>query len=253
MPPQPTSAGSIHELHPATSSAVPASRVEPAASSCREKWTSRSGTGRSVSTVASECQLPEPPPPPPPRSGTPEGGASDGSRSAPSGRPCMRISGTWRAISQSSRRRRSDTLVPPSSPATIRIGPLCLISVLLVHAGKSAWHEPAMHAAEPGEHSPAALFQRGFVSIEGRLGVALGGVNRLDLNRAPAARVKGAAEQLGTGREWDGAPLSRQASQQELDRGASLWMRMRHELFGQRLQFLGIVHRGQLTLGFVAS
>ena len=84
-------------------------------------------------------------------------------------------------------------------------------------------------------------------------GVALGGVNRLDLNRAPAARVKGAAEQLGTGRGWDGAPLSRQASQQELDRGGSLWMRMRHELFGQRLQFLGIVHRGQLTLGFVAS
>src|SRR6266851_9711078 len=109
---------------------------------------------------------------------------------------------------------------------------LCLISVLLVHAGKSAWHEPAMHAAEPGEHSPAALFQRGFVSIEGRLGVALGGVNRLDLNRAPAARVKGAAEQLGTGRGWDGAPLSRQASQQELDRGGSLWMWMRHELFG---------------------
>jgi hypothetical protein len=30
-------------------------------------------------------------------------------------------------------------------------------------------------------------------------------------------------------------------------------MRMRHQLFGQRLQFLGIVHRAQLTLGFVAS
>src|SRR5256885_16926508 len=93
MPPQPPSPGSCHELQAATSSAVPASRVQPAPSSCREKWTSRSGTGRSVSTVASECHLPEPPPPPPPRSGTPAGGASGGSPADPARRPGICTSG----------------------------------------------------------------------------------------------------------------------------------------------------------------
>src|SRR5258708_37661473 len=85
---------------------------------------------------------------------------------------------------------------------------LVLMSVRLVRAGQSTWHEPAVHAAEPGEHSPAASFQRGFVSVDGRLRVALGAVDRLDQRRATAARVKRAAKQLGTGREWDGSPFS---------------------------------------------
>src|SRR5713101_4735350 len=130
---------------------------------------------------------------------------------------------------------------------------LVLMSVLLVRAGKSGWHEPAMHAAERREQSPTTLFHRALVSVDGRLRVALGAVDRLDQRRATAARVKRAAKQLGARRDGNGAPLSRQASQQELDRRGSLWMWMRHELFGQRLEFLGIAHRAQLTLGFVAS
>src|SRR5260370_21251463 len=89
---------------------------------------------------------------------------------------------------------------------------LVLISVPLVRAGQSAWHEPAVHAAERREQSPTALFQRGFVSVDGRLRVALGALDRLDQSRATAARVKGAAQQPGAWRDRNGAPLSRQAS-----------------------------------------
>src|SRR6266849_7718925 len=127
------------------------------------------------------------------------------------------------------------------------------MSVRLVRGGKPARDNATWHAAEAREHRPAARFQSRLIRTDDGLGVALGGVNRLDQRRATAARVKRAAKQLGARRDGNGAPLSRQASQQELDRRGSLWMWMRHELFGQRLQFLGIAPRAQLTLGFVAS
>ena len=122
-----------------------------------------------------------------------------------------------------------------------------------MRAGEPAGNEAALHAAKPREHIPAALPQHRLVCADDRLGLALCNVNRFNLSRPPAPRMQRAPEQLRAWRGGCGAPCVGETSKPKLNRSRPLRMRMGNQLFRQSLQVLGVAHRGQLTLGFVAA